>query len=361
MRATVAWSAAAVAALCSVIAFQARTPVLAAAEGDPIAVPERLADTGLYAAGSAGSIDPRNRAFTPQYPLWSDGLVKKRWVYLPPGTAIDASNEHEWEFPAGTRFWKEFSRDGRRIETRMLWKASDARWVAVSYAWNEEGTEAVLAAEEGVPGVAEVTPGRQHSIPSRTDCAACHGTARVQPLGFNALQLSTDRDPNAIHGEPLRPDLLTLQTLVDEGRLAHARADLLANPPRIRSNDPATRAALGYLAANCGTCHNGRGEIAALGPIIRYRELLEDGDAVARSLVGQPTRWQLPRQPHGPTVLVSPGAPDESALIARMRSRAPSSQMPPLGTVVRDQEAVDAMARWIEGRAVLYASRPAGK
>lgn len=361
MKIRIAYVAVAAAALCSAVAYQARTPVLAAGHADPVTAPYRLADTGLYTAGAGEAIDPRNRAFAPQYPLWSDGLVKRRWVYLPPGTAIDGSSEHEWEFPVGTRFWKEFSREGRRIETRMLWKATTAQWVLASYAWNEEGTEAVLAAEDGVPGVAEVAPGRRHSIPSRSDCAACHGGGRVQPLGFNALQLSTDRDPNAIHGEPLRPDLLSLRALVEAGQLANARADLLTRPPRIRTDNPSTRTVLGYLAANCGTCHNGRGEIAALGPIIRYRDLLEDGDAVARSLVGQPTRWQLPRQPHGTTVLVAPGAPEQSALMARMRSRAPSSQMPPLGTVVRDQEAVVAMARWIESQSPVYASRAAEK
>jgi hypothetical protein len=30
-----------------------------------------------------------------------------------------------------------------------------------------------------------------------------------------------------------------------------------------------------------------------------------------------------------------------------MRSRSPSSQMPPLGTVLRDQAAVEELARWI--------------
>jgi mono/diheme cytochrome c family protein len=30
-----------------------------------------------------------------------------------------------------------------------------------------------------------------------------------------------------------------------------------------------------------------------------------------------------------------------------MRSRRQSSQMPPFGTVVRDEEALDAIARWI--------------
>jgi mono/diheme cytochrome c family protein len=197
-----------------------------------------------------------------------------------------------------------------------------------------------------------VAPNRRHSIPSRTDCAACHGSARVQPLGFNALQLSPDRDPNAIHGEPLKPGMVTLTSLVDEQLLTGARQDLLSKPPRIRTEHGGTRAVLGYLAANCSMCHNGNGEIAALGPVIRYQDLVEDGDAVARGLAGQRTRWQVPGVSDGESVLVDPGAPDLSALLVRMRSRAPSSQMPPLGTVVRDQAAVDALTRWIAGQTV---------
>jgi hypothetical protein len=53
------------------------------------------------------------------------------------------------------------------------------------------------------------------------------------PLGFNALQLSTDRDPDAIHGEPLAPEMLMLATLVDERLLAPAPTDLVTHPPRI--------------------------------------------------------------------------------------------------------------------------------
>jgi hypothetical protein len=34
-------------------------------------------------------------------------------------------------------------------------------------------------------------------------------------------------------------------------------------------------------------------------------------------------------------------------MLARMRSRRPSSQMPPLGTVLRDQEAINAIERWM--------------
>ena len=338
--------AVAIGAWCAAVALHASRPA-------PVAggLPERLADTGLYADGGHEVIDPRNRTFSPQYPLWSDGLRKSRWIYLPPGSTIDASDPHAWRFPAGTRLWKEFRAGERKVETRMLWKASEAEgWVYASYLWNEAGTEARLADERGVPGVVEVGPARRHGIPSRNDCAACHGNPdRGGPLGFNALQLSTDRDPHALHGETLDPGMLTLTHLVGERLLAPARRDLVERPPRIVTASPATRAVLGYLAANCGVCHNGRGEIAALGPTIRYRELLEDGEAVAKRLVGQSTRWQLPGRPEGSTVLVEPGAPDQSALLARMRSRSPSTQMPPLGTVLRDQQAVDAITMWISG------------
>lgn len=126
--------------------------------------------------------------------------------------------------------------------------------------------------------------------------------------------MSDDSDPNAIHGEPPGPGNLTLKTLVEERRLVHARSDLLADPPRIRTRSEETRTVLGYLVANCGTCYNGRGEIAALGPIIKYRDLIEDGDVVARSLLDQPSRWQIPDRPDG-TLLVAPGAPGASALL----------------------------------------------
>lgn len=311
-----------------------------------VKLPDRLADTGLYADGQAGVVAPANRPFAPQYPLWSDGLQKQRWVFLPAGARIDASNLTSWVFPVGTRFWKEFSLDGRKIETRMLWKVAAERWLAGAYVWNEAGTEALLAPDDGVPGIIEIAPGRRHSIPSQSDCTACHGARPAGPLGFNALQLSTDRDPNAIHGERLRPGMMTVKNLVDE-QLLSSPVDMLNDPPRIRTENPSTRAVLGYLAANCGVCHNGRGEISALGPTIRYSELLQDGDAVARQLVGQLTRWQVPGQPEGTSVLVHPGSPETSAILARMRSRAPSSQMPPLGTVIRDRVAVDAIARWI--------------
>jgi hypothetical protein len=311
-------------------------------------LPDRLADTGLYDASRFGEVDPRNSPFAPQYPLWSDGLLKRRWVYIPPGTTIDTTDEQAWQFPVGTKFWKEFSLGDRKVETRLLWRQAGGDWSFATYVWNEDGTDAVLAPEAGLRNVVEVAPGRRHSIPSRTDCQACHGTTRVAPLGFNALQLSTDRDPNALHAEPLRADMLTLETLQRSGRLSPSRPDYLTSPPRIPTANPETRAVLGYLAANCGVCHNGQADIAGFDASVAYRDVLTDADAVVRRLTGTPTRWQVPGLPEGSSVLVKPGDPAASAILARMRSRSPSSQMPALGTVVRDEAAVNAVARWID-------------
>ena len=315
------------------------------ASGDRRA-PLHLSETGLYAPGQTAVVDPRNRAYSPQYPLWSDGAGKQRWVFLPEGTTIDAADEGDWTFPIGTRFWKEFAFDGRKVETRFLWRASADQWVWATYVWNAEQTDAVLAPDAGVRGAVEIAPGKRHDIPGSGDCVTCHGTTRPGPLGFNALELSTDRDPGAIHGEPLAPGMVTLATLLREGRLAHAREDLVVNPPRISASSPRTRAVLGYFAANCGTCHNRSGEIGPTIPSLKHSDLA-DGDGVARALLGRATTWQVPGRPAGSSVLIDGALPDAGAMLYRMRSRRPSSQMPPLGTVLRDDEAVAAIEQWI--------------
>ena len=310
----------------------------------PLVLPAHLSQTGLFVAGSADVVSPGNRPFAPQYPLWSDGATKRRWIHLPAGTTIDGGRAGGWVFPAGTRLWKEFSFAGRRIETRVLWKGPDSGWLAGSYRWNDAGTDAILADEQGLDSGVEVASGRQHVIPSRSDCGACHGVNRA-PLGFNALQLSSDRDPNAIHGEPLTAGSLTLATLLEEGLLSNAAPELRA-PPRIAAADPPTRAILGYLAANCGSCHNGDASITALMPSLSPADLVREGDAIVRRMAGQPSRWQPAGNTDG-TLLIDPGSPQTSAIVLRMQSRRPSAQMPPLGSVLQDRVALDALRRWI--------------
>ena len=314
--------------------------------------PSLLSETGLYRTGTL-VVDAANRPFSPQYPLWTDGATKKRWIHLPAGSTIDTTNAAEWEFPVGTRFWKEFSFGGRKVETRLIWRAAADRWIFATYAWNEEQTNGVLVPDEGIRGAVDVAQGKRHDIPGATDCRACHGTTRPGPLGFNALQLSTDRDPNAIHGEPLAPGMMTVATLEGERRLSPSRPELVAAPPRIQASSPRTRAVLGYFASNCGTCHNRSGEIAFNGPSLKHSDI-GDGDEVAARLLAYATTWQVPGQPQGASRMLNAMAPEASAMLARMRSRRPSSQMPPLGTNLRDDKAIAAVEAWMATDARRY-------
>jgi hypothetical protein len=309
-------------------------------------LPARLSQTGLYVSGTR-TVAPANRPYAPQYALWTDGAQKRRWIRLPSGARIDAHDVDRWEFPVGTRLWKEFSFAGRKVETRMI-SRSEAGWSFAAYVWNDAQTDATLAPADGIRNAAEIAPGRFHAIPSRDDCLACHDNGRTV-LGFTALQLSDDRDPHAPHAEPLAPWMVTLRTLLDEGRLANAPPQLAAASPRI-PGDARTRAALGYLSANCGHCHNEESRAAT----VRYPLLMpafasgEQVRATLDALRTRPTGWDLPHAEPGTTTLVRAGHPDASALLARMRSRRPSSQMPPLGTSLPDREAIDLVASWIE-------------
>jgi len=317
---------------------------VAAGAREGAAPPQRLADTGLYRAGSMTEIRAGNLPFSPQYPLWSDGATKRRWLYLPPGTFIDASRPDAWEFPAGTKLWKEFSH-GRRVETRLVERLDDGSWRFAAYVWNEAGTEAKLAPEAGIPALQVAgAPGGRYGVPGEADCRACHEGAAVPVLGVSALQLSPARDPLAPHAEPRKPGEVDLRDLVERGLLRNLPPEMLGSPPRIAAAAPAERTALGYLHGNCGHCHNDNGSPVPVD-LVLWQKARENAK-VLRSLLGAPSRYRAPGAPVASAV-VEPGRPEASVLMARMRSRNPQIQMPPLGTAEPDNEALALVERWI--------------
>jgi mono/diheme cytochrome c family protein len=307
--------------------------------------PPRLAETGLYSDFASRTVDARNLPFVPQYPLWSDGSRKSRWIRLPPGTAIDARDPDHWRFPVGTKLWKEFAW-GRRVETRYL-ERTRAGWIFASYAWNEDESDAVLAPETGLVTTAEVAPGRRHAIPSAADCRTCHQGGRSEVLGFSALQLSPDRDPLAVHGEPLAPGMVTLDALLARGLVRGLPRAVAERPPRIAASTPRGRAALGYLHGNCSACHDAVGPLAGLGLDLRHRlDAREPRDEPAWGAIGHPSRFAA-RGPARAAAWIDPGRPETSAVVARMASRHAAVQMPPLGTQVVDDDALALVRGWI--------------
>lgn len=308
--------------------------------------PQRLSDTGLYADFARGVIADDVLPFTPQYPLWTDGAAKRRWIRLPKGASIDGSNPDVWRFPVGTMLWKEFS-FGRRVETRTMELGGDGKWVYATYVWNADGTDAELAPEYGVRGACTTEFGTRHDVPGVADCRACHTGAASEVLGFSALQLSSDRDPLAPHAEQPMPGSVDLAELVNRGLLRGLPARHVETPPRIAASSPRERAALGYLHGNCGSCHNATGSLASLGLELDYPIAhAENRTAPAiRTTLGRPSHYQIWRDVVVPRV--EAGAPDRSTLIARVGSRSPVASMPPLGSRAVDSEALELLRAWI--------------
>ncbi|MBX3607549.1 MAG: hypothetical protein KF788_19875 [Piscinibacter sp.] len=287
-------------------------------------LPERLSETGL------GELE--TMPVTPRYPLWSDGAGKRRWLHVPAGQSIDASQPDAWQFPPGTRLWKEFAVAGRPVETRYIERLADGRWRFASYVWDAEGREARLAPERGLPSLpVAAAPEGRYEVPSRADCTACHEGAAVPVLGVGALQLADQ-----------------LPALVRRGWLRGLPPALLAAPPRIAAASPVEEAALGYLHANCGHCHNDSGAPVPVRLVLAQSVADPVGGAqrVLRSLIGAPSRYRPPGFGPGARVVV-PGRPQDSVLLTRLQSRHPNVQMPPLGTRVPDVDGLALVTSWI--------------
>lgn len=336
----------AVAALALAVALGHAIGGDAMAQAGAATPPTTLKETGLYADFETRRVDPEHLAFSPQYPLWTDGAKKRRWVSLPPGAAIDGSDPDAWIFPVGTRFWKEFSFDGRRIETRYIERQPDGQWRYAAYAWSQDGREATLVSDKGKRGAYPLGRGRSHSIPSISDCKVCHQGGRTPVLGFGALQLSPERDRGALHAEVRSLPELDLDDLVEKGLLAGFPEALRKPPPRMDAASATERAMLGYLHGNCGHCHNDRGSLKNIGLFLRHVTGATTQFAIA-STVGHTVRKPAPGQSSDAVMRIEPGRPDRSALMQRIASRYPALQMPPLGTELVDGEAVALMRRWI--------------
>jgi hypothetical protein len=280
------------------------------------ALPNLLSETGLYSDVASESLAPGVATFEPLAALWSDGAEKQRFIALPDGSAIDTRNMDDWQFPVGTKLWKTFVRDGVRVETRYMYKRSDD-WAAAAYVYDADGVEAQLTAA----GAQDVL-GTGHDVPAAALCPACHRGRSSFVLGFSAIQLAHD-DPS--------PAALTLARLSE-------RAQLTAVPrrePRI-PGDETTRAALAYVHANCGHCHN---SARPSSDGARCFDPENDLDFWLRvDTLGAPA--------HTPTLR---SASAHASQMVRRMSRRGAGQMPPLASELVDERGLALVRRWIDG------------
>jgi hypothetical protein len=288
------------------------------AEVLPAVMPERLSQTGMYADFATKTLNPKLVPFAPNNVLWSDGAEKERFFQLPDGAMIDSTDMNHWKFPVGTKFFKQFSLDGKRLETRLIWRVADTGnfekdTLVGAYVWNDAETEATFA-KDG----AQNLRGTEHDAPPADMCWKCHVGEAGHILGLSALQTG---------------DVSSLP---------------LSAPPPAGTMYAAPNAALGYLHANCGHCHNPRGGGWQDSHMILRLDVDEHDAAttqVVQTTVGQDLEaWAN----HGYTKRIVPGDPDQSALFYRMSQRAMNVQMPPIATEFKDDTGLELVRAWIQ-------------
>lgn len=304
--------------------------------------PMRLLDTGLCVDPACSQIAAGVRTYVPRWQLWTDGAAKRRWISLPPNAKIDNSDPDHWEFPVGTKLWKEFSLNNVRVETRYMVRLDNAEphyddWFMVSYVWNQAQTDAIIA-----PRGAEDANGTTHDVPSANDCLQCHERVGGQVLGFSALALDVAGAANDI-------DLEDINTL---GWLTTALPGT-ASPryplPTGRNAEETANAplAVGYLHMNCGHCHNPQSPVFVGSPLELRLEVGKLATWTATPTYIKAVNVLAGQAVDGSTLVVKGGDAADSVMIKRMISTNLAIHMPELGSVVVDDSAQTYIRAWI--------------
>ncbi|WP_394826264.1 hypothetical protein [Pendulispora albinea] len=351
LAATVVVAAAAVFSACGSSSSDPGPPVSADAgpqadvvtlpDASPGPQPQHLSEAGLYANLATKQTSPEALAYVPSYALWSDAADKKRWIVLPAGAKIDTSDMDHWQFPIGTKLFKEFARGGRRLETRLIERIAntgktETDYRASTFVWRDDDSDADLVTE----GATNVR-GTDHDVPTRVQCFTCHSGEPGKILGFSAVQLArttAGTDPASA---------VTLKWLAEQGKLTHPPApgaDFSA------PGDATTAGALGYLHANCGNCHNEN------GGAWRYTKMVLRLSGTERA----PNKTELYKTTVGVAMdrrenspypnRIEAGHPDKSALLYRMSKRDGTPEaMPPLASKKTDATGTATVTSWIQG------------
>lgn len=311
----------------------------------------KLSDYHLFR--DAGAREPNGLTpYSLNTPLFSDYAEKFRFLYLPPGTKAAYRAEGVLDLPVGATLVKTFAypADLRRpaekiryLETRLLIHKREG-WVAQTYVWNAEQTEAVLKRAGARLDVSFVdTQGRtrqvDYAVPNQNQCKECHQLDKtLTPIGPKARNLNGDY----------------AYASGTENQLAHwSRLGLLAGAPApkdiprtARWDDPKVPVAArarAYLDANCAHCHNPRAVASNSGLFLNLEETRPAALGVGKGPVA------AGRGSGGLMVGIDPGHPDASILAYRMASTEPGVMMPELGRSLTHEEGLALIRAYIAG------------
>ncbi|MEO8927553.1 MAG: SO2930 family diheme c-type cytochrome [Caulobacteraceae bacterium] len=309
-----------------------------------------LADYHLFT--DAGARAP-NAGLTPydlNTPLFSDYALKRRYIFLPPGTSARYTAEGPLDFPVGATLVKTFAfptdfrhpdQNVRFIETRLLIRRAGG-WSALAYVWNAAQTQAVLKraglrAPVSFIDAAGAARAIDYEVPNVNQCKECHGQGgQIVPLGPKARNLN-GAYPYAKGSENQLVRWTRLGLLTGAPDPAAAPRTPRWDDPR----QPLEGRARAYLDVNCGHCHNGAGLASNSGLYLTF----EETDPARLGVGKRPVA--AGRGSAGLLFDIDPGHPERSILPHRMASTEVGVMMPQIGRTLAHREGVALIAAYI--------------
>lgn len=297
-------------------------------------VPTLLSKTGCFEAQDPNKPIAGLVPYEVNVPFWSDAADKKRWFALPTGGSIRWSGQGQAIFPRGSVLVKEFTRGGKKLETRFFVLHQDDRWVGYSYEWNAAGNEATYIGTRGK--VVDTGDGQQWSFPASRDCMRCHSEVMNYTLGWEFAQINVPtKGPN---GQPSTQ-------LLDWQNLALVDKNIPPTLPetlRLRSLEDAEASAAdkarSYLHANCSFCHRP----GSMEPSnFDLRAFISFADMKICNVVAD-----LDDLGVADSRMFKPQLPEQSIVYLRL-VRSDYSRMPPLASLKLDEAGSVLVREWI--------------
>ncbi|MCS6913074.1 MAG: SO2930 family diheme c-type cytochrome [Myxococcales bacterium] len=313
----------------------------------------KLSGFGLFRRPEAQEPAEGVWPFEPNSALFSDYTLKYRFLYLPPGTQAQYSEDEGFALPEGTILAKTFAYplDARRptegirlLETRLLIHRPEG-WVALPYVWDEAQQDAVLRPVGTTIDVSWIhTDGQRREInyvvPNTNQCKECHEDSRkvLGTIGVKARHLN--RDYPYPWGSENQLAAWTRLGLLRGAPPPEAAPRLpVWDDPRTGSQEQRARA---WLEINCAHCHSPTGSARTSGLDLLYAQQRGYDIGVCKPPVA------AGRGSGGRRYNIVPGRPDESILVFRIESTVPDIMMPETGRRLPHTEGIALVRAWIE-------------
>lgn len=280
--------------------------------------------------------------------LFSDYSYKSRFMYVPEGKESSYQKDWVYDFPVGTALIKTFyypvdernlDLGSKLLETRVLLR-KEKGWEAVSYAWNDEQTEAFIKIAGKTINTSwinheGVSRDIRYRVPNMNQCKECHSTNDViSPIGPKARNL----DKDLVYGGKEKNQLAYL---LEYGVIDSIPKGIKPVADWKDESQPLQDRARAYLAINCGHCHTPSGVANSTALYLDFNETRPVHLGVNKSPVA------TGRGSGGLKYSLVPGKADQSILLYRMISTDPGVMMPESGRALVHTEAVNLIQEWI--------------